>query len=254
MRCLGPALLASLAIAPPAAAEPLYQADLQLGYGLAMSGSGTGRSRRASPLTITATAAIALDDAPPLLGYGGMVVEALDRNAVGVAAGVRVRPTGGRLRLAGGTCWYVPDAVVSHVGSAVTGLDSAFAIYHGHRNLAWMVAKDMPTADKVAPADTGYEFQDDQLAKVDCRFVFVVPRVHQLSRVGVIGLEPVPGGSHRADILGDAIVGVQALVFEGLVRLQVAVVVGVFVKLLLTFCLPLAETLPPFADGAAGSG
>lgn len=102
MRCLGPALLASLAIAPPAAAEPLYQADLQLGYGLAMSGSGTGRSRRASPLTITATAAIALDDAPPLLGYGGMVVEALDRNAVGVAAGVRVRPTGGRLRLAGG--------------------------------------------------------------------------------------------------------------------------------------------------------
>ena len=53
---------------------------------------------------------------------------------------------GVRLRLAGGTCWYVPDAVVSHVGSAVTGVDSPFAIYHGHRNLTWMVAKDMPAS------------------------------------------------------------------------------------------------------------
>ncbi|MFN7976668.1 MAG: glycosyltransferase [Vicinamibacterales bacterium] len=53
---------------------------------------------------------------------------------------------GFRLRLAGATCWYVPDAVVSHVGSAVTGVDSPFAIYHGHRNLTWMFAKDMPAS------------------------------------------------------------------------------------------------------------
>lgn len=53
---------------------------------------------------------------------------------------------GFRLRLAGGACWYVPDAVVSHVGSAVTGVDSPFAVYHGHRNLTWMFAKDMPAS------------------------------------------------------------------------------------------------------------
>lgn len=53
---------------------------------------------------------------------------------------------GFRLRLTGASCWYVPDAVVSHVGSAVTGVDSPFAIYHGHRNLTWMFAKDMPAS------------------------------------------------------------------------------------------------------------
>jgi GT2 family glycosyltransferase len=49
-----------------------------------------------------------------------------------------------RLRLAGHRCRYVPDAVVRHVGSAVTGRGSDFAVYHGHRNLVWTWAKDMP--------------------------------------------------------------------------------------------------------------
>ena len=49
-----------------------------------------------------------------------------------------------RLRLAGHRCRYVPDAVVRHVGSAVTRKGSDFAIYHGHRNLVWTYAKDMP--------------------------------------------------------------------------------------------------------------
>ena len=49
-----------------------------------------------------------------------------------------------RLRLAGGRCLYVSDAVVHHVGSASTGKLSDFVIYHGHRNLVWSYFKDMP--------------------------------------------------------------------------------------------------------------
>jgi GT2 family glycosyltransferase len=49
-----------------------------------------------------------------------------------------------RLRLAGHRCLYVPQAVVEHVGSATTGRESDFGIYHAHRNLVWTYAKDMP--------------------------------------------------------------------------------------------------------------
>jgi GT2 family glycosyltransferase len=40
---------------------------------------------------------------------------------------------------------YIPQAVVKHIGSASTGPKSAFAIYHGHRNLVWTYLKNMPT-------------------------------------------------------------------------------------------------------------
>lgn len=51
---------------------------------------------------------------------------------------------GFRLRLAGYRCLYVANAVVEHVGSAVTGLRSDFSVYHGHRNLVWTYVKNMP--------------------------------------------------------------------------------------------------------------
>jgi GT2 family glycosyltransferase len=51
---------------------------------------------------------------------------------------------GFRLQLAGRACWYAPDAVVRHLGSASAGVGSAFAVYHGHRNLEWMFLKNMP--------------------------------------------------------------------------------------------------------------
>lgn len=51
---------------------------------------------------------------------------------------------GFRLRLAGHRCLYVPDAIVRHAGSAITGKNSDFSVYHGHRNLVWTYFKDMP--------------------------------------------------------------------------------------------------------------
>lgn len=49
-----------------------------------------------------------------------------------------------RLRLAGGRCLYVPQAVVHHIGSASTGKTSDFSYYHIHRNMVWTFFKNMP--------------------------------------------------------------------------------------------------------------
>ena len=51
---------------------------------------------------------------------------------------------GFRVRLNGGTCVFVEDSVVFHHGSAITGKESDFAVYHGHRNLIWTFFKNMP--------------------------------------------------------------------------------------------------------------
>ena len=51
---------------------------------------------------------------------------------------------GFRLCLQGRECWYVPDAVAHHAGSATTGAGSAFSVYHGHRNMVWAFVKNMP--------------------------------------------------------------------------------------------------------------
>jgi GT2 family glycosyltransferase len=50
-----------------------------------------------------------------------------------------------RLRLAGHRCLYVPDAVVHHVGSALSGRESDFTVYHSFRNLLWTYVKNMPS-------------------------------------------------------------------------------------------------------------
>lgn len=52
---------------------------------------------------------------------------------------------GFRLQLVGRECRYIPDAVAHHVGSAVSGVDSPFSVYHGYRNLEWTFLKNMPS-------------------------------------------------------------------------------------------------------------
>ena len=53
---------------------------------------------------------------------------------------------GFRLRLMGHRCLYVPDALVRHAGSAISGKRSGFSVYHGHRNLVWTYFKNMPSS------------------------------------------------------------------------------------------------------------
>ena len=49
---------------------------------------------------------------------------------------------GYRHRLAGGVSVQVPDAVVLHEGSGITGRRSDFTTYHGHRNRVWTYLRD----------------------------------------------------------------------------------------------------------------
>ena len=51
-----------------------------------------------------------------------------------------------RARLRGYRCRYVPDASVRHHGSATLGTISAFAVFHGQRNLEWMYLKNTPAS------------------------------------------------------------------------------------------------------------
>lgn len=53
---------------------------------------------------------------------------------------------GFRLRLMGHRCLQVPQSLVYHMGSAVTGGQRGdFAVYYGHRNLVWVYFKNMPS-------------------------------------------------------------------------------------------------------------
>lgn len=49
-----------------------------------------------------------------------------------------------RLRNRGWLCIRANHAIVLHVGSVSTGRDSDFSVYHGHRNLSWTFAKNIP--------------------------------------------------------------------------------------------------------------
>jgi GT2 family glycosyltransferase len=49
-----------------------------------------------------------------------------------------------RARLRGYRCRYVANAVVRHHGGGTSGKASAFAVFHGQRNLEWMYVKDTP--------------------------------------------------------------------------------------------------------------
>ena len=51
---------------------------------------------------------------------------------------------GYRLRLIGEVTLFAPQAVVSHVGSAVLGARSDFALYHGAKNRLWLLIKNTP--------------------------------------------------------------------------------------------------------------
>ena len=49
-----------------------------------------------------------------------------------------------RMQLTGQRCIFLPDAVIHHAGSAVSGRDSYFTAYHGNRNRTWTFFKNMP--------------------------------------------------------------------------------------------------------------
>lgn len=51
---------------------------------------------------------------------------------------------GFRLRLSGGRCVQLREAVILHEGSAISGRVSDFTVYHGTRNRIWLSYKNIP--------------------------------------------------------------------------------------------------------------
>ena len=49
-----------------------------------------------------------------------------------------------RMRLRGADCLHLDHCTVYHAGSGISGRDSDFTVYHGHRNLVWTFFKNMP--------------------------------------------------------------------------------------------------------------
>lgn len=49
-----------------------------------------------------------------------------------------------RLQRAGWRCWFEPDAIVHHEGSATTGYRSDFSVFYGHRNVLRLLVKNFP--------------------------------------------------------------------------------------------------------------
>lgn len=52
---------------------------------------------------------------------------------------------GYRLRLQGGKCVQVREAVIHHEGSGISGRYSDFTVYHGNRNRIWVAFKNTPS-------------------------------------------------------------------------------------------------------------
>lgn len=100
-------MLCALLVPSIAFAEPvsLWEAELQLGYGIMRRGSVDMSTTTASPLAITALGAVAISDEPPALAFGGLTVETLDRSSVGMIAGARLEPTSLPVRLRAGGIW-----------------------------------------------------------------------------------------------------------------------------------------------------
>jgi hypothetical protein len=140
-------LAAAFGSSRSSAAEPLWEAELRAGYGLAVGGAGERMSARATPLTIAATVAFAFNEEPPLAGYGGLVVETLDRNGVGTVFGVILSPHDSHLRLAGGgTYLFAPYTLWG--ASASLGLcfelSSHTKLCSGLEATAYFAGSDLP--------------------------------------------------------------------------------------------------------------
>ena len=110
-------LFPGLAHADP---EPsLWEAELRVGYGVAVTGGTEMSSTSTTPLGLAAIGALAVREEPRIYAFGGVTAETLERNAVGVIAGVRIQPFDGAIRLAAGGTWMVAPATLwGAVGSA----------------------------------------------------------------------------------------------------------------------------------------
>jgi hypothetical protein len=141
-----------LALASPATADPLYEAELRVGYGIAVGGGQGMTTTRATPLTLAALGSIAINEEPRVSAYGGLVVETLDRSAAGVMAGVRLAPAGSPFRLAAAGTWMVaPYTLWGAIASAgaCKHVGAGWSACGDLQLTAYVAGTDLPAGDAV---------------------------------------------------------------------------------------------------------
>ncbi|MEO7094071.1 MAG: hypothetical protein ABI175_12530 [Polyangiales bacterium] len=108
MRLLAFPILAALTA--PAAAQPLWEAELRIGYGVAMGkATDMATAHRTTPLTLEATGAIAIANEPEVSTYGGILVETVRENTFGFVGGIKLRVPEMPVRLSAGAIFaYAP--------------------------------------------------------------------------------------------------------------------------------------------------
>ena len=87
--------------------EPLWEAELQLGYGISKRGSEEMTTTSVGPMSFAALGAIAINEEPRAYVVGGLVGEALERQAIGVTAGARLQVPDLPVRVTGAGGWMV---------------------------------------------------------------------------------------------------------------------------------------------------
>ncbi|NVB77767.1 MAG: hypothetical protein HOV81_05175 [Kofleriaceae bacterium] len=93
-------------------AEPTWELELQLGYGIARRGTAHMAETEPGPLSFAALGAVAINEEPHAFAYGGLVGEAKERSGVGVTAGARLEMRELPVRLSGGGVWmFAPETL-----------------------------------------------------------------------------------------------------------------------------------------------
>lgn len=87
--------------------HPLWEAELQLGYGITQTSSQETSHTAKGPLLFSALAAVAINEEPYAYVVGGLVGEAIDRSAIGVTAGARLIVPNTPVRVTGTGVWMV---------------------------------------------------------------------------------------------------------------------------------------------------
>ncbi len=112
-----------------AEAEPLWELELQLGYGIARRGTAEMAETKPGPLSFAALGAVAINEEPRAFAYGGLVGEAKERSGVGVTAGARLELRELPVRLSGGGVWmFAPDTLWGAQAAAGSCFGGSIAI------------------------------------------------------------------------------------------------------------------------------
>jgi hypothetical protein len=119
-------MLPSAALAEP---MPTWEAELGVGYGIMRRGTMESAEMTKSPFAITATAGVPLAEDPPMLGFGGLIAEAGDRNSVGAIGGVSLELDQAPIRLRAAGIWMAaPETLWGAQASLGSCLGGSLAI------------------------------------------------------------------------------------------------------------------------------